>query len=397
MQKTFGEGIGKKQILEAADHYSLFLKLDRNSEVLVIYDKTPKNYDPKVALRKDLGTELINKLNETGLGIKSKVLEFDASFSKDQFYQQVTDALNQLDANEKEANGPTTVVILGDNYPEQSGIYKAIDDFGKNKNQKIRMAGSWGFTTGDCQVLSDLNKEKTQQIIETGDRFERFFKEQPEGLFDITTRDIDGKELHLNLPYDTAKAPFVAEFGFFDGVHEHAPGEYKNISYINIPGGEIYGTPYPFQEVTGEFSAEGITFEVANGFLIGIEISKEVNLNTLSTSQQELIKKVKGLKPDDPNYPQLPLPIAELGIGFYEEAGVKTYLDSSILSAEKTGPHIAFGHGFESVEEEKIKELSELSGGFQHADFVLDHPVIESIDENGANRQELYHFIPNGI
>jgi leucyl aminopeptidase (aminopeptidase T) len=199
----------------------------------------------------------------------------------------------------------------------------------------------------------------------------------------------------LNLPYNTAKAPFVAEIGNFDGVHEYAPNdELQNISYINIPGGEIYGTPYPFKKATGKFSAEGITFNVVDGLLINIEISKKVNKETLSTSQQELIARVNARNQGDPYYPYSPLPIAELGIGFYKQTDVKTYSDSSILSAEKTGPHIAFGHGFKSEEEEEIKNLS---GKFYHADFVLDHPVIESTDENGANRQVFYHIIPNGI
>ena len=231
--------------------------------------------------------------------------------------------------------------------------------------------------------MNNIGETQLTQITEAHEYFELFFKEKPKGTFKITTRDLQGNEHCIDIDYDATLAPFEAELGNFDGVHESPLGSFKNVSYLNIPGGEIYGTPYTFRKSNGTFSAEGITFTVKDGFLIHIDIDDSVDLSTLSISQQELIKRTQEVE----RITGIFLPIAELGLGYYSLAGIETYSDSSTLTYEKSGPHIAFGTGFESPE---AQEIEELAGEFHHADFVLDNPTIQWMDLNGQNLQEFY-------
>lgn len=241
------------------------------------------------------------------------------------------------------------------------------------------MAGSLGFSTGDCRVMSNLTQEKIAKLYEIDKPFKKLFKEHPQGQFEITTRDADDQHV-LNLSYDTTKADFKPEFGNFDGVHEEPLGKkYKNIKYINIPGGERYGSPYPFNNTNGEFSAEGIVFKVEKGMVTNFVVSKVLDLSQLSLSQRELLLNIKN---------GIHIPVSELGLGFYELANIETYPDSSTLSYEKSGPHIGMGTiPGESVEEKKIEKAAK---GFHHTDFVLDNPYIRWLDRRGRNPKKFY-------
>lgn len=383
MSKSVEAPITPEQLRMAAKNYLRCLRLPPSSQVLIITDELPRTgeIDPHLQTRVDLSTSLKDEINKDNPAV---MVNFGENPTFDELHSETERALKDLDQiGEKKQS--TTIVYLGNDWEKRKGIYQAANEF--DETHPVKFAGSLGFTTGDCRVMSQIGETQLEQITKANEYFETFFKEKPQGKFKITTRDLEGKEHYLDLDYDTTKAPFEAELGNLDGIHESPLGTFKNIKYVNIPGGEIYGTPYPFKKSNGTFSAEGITFTVKDGFLVHLNIDKSVDISKLSTSQQELIKRTQATETPGNELTGKFLPIAELGLGYYNLAGIKTYSDSSTLTYEKSGPHIAFGNGFESPE---MEELEKLSGDFRHSDFVLDNPVIQWTNLSGEDLQQFY-------
>src|SRR3989339_1574850 len=370
MAKAVESPINAEQLRNASNNYLRCLRLPPSSKVLIITDTLPqtRDVDPHLQTRVNLSTMLRDQI---GKDHQVSMIDFGDKPKDEELYGETKRVLNELDELGDEKS-QTTVVYLGNDWGNRRNIYQAANEFGETND--VKFAGSLGFTTGDCRVMSQIGEDQLETITKTNEYFETFFKEKPQGSFKITTRDFKGDEHTLNLDYNTSKASFESELGNFDGKHETPLGGYRNVKYINIPGGENYGTPYPFRKANGTFSAEGITFTVKDGFLVDLEIGKGVSVESLSTAQKELIERTNEAKSVKSDLSGQFLPIAELGLGFYELSGIKTYPDSSTLTYEKSGPHIAFGHVAEgSVEED---EIAELSGKFQHSDFVLDYAVI---------------------
>lgn len=377
-----------EQFRDASKNYLNCLRLAPNAQVLIVTDKMPLNGfpDPHFEARAQMAELLVGAI---GKDHKVAKIDFDEAPEDQWLYQHSKEALDQLDSTEKVEgeNPPTTIIYLGKKWDNRKNLYKAANDFGKGR--LVKMAGSLNFSTGDCRVMSELSEDKIQKVVEANEYFENFFHEKPDGWFKIKTRNTEGEELSLDLSYDTAKAPFESELGHFDGVHETPLGQYPNVRYINIPGGEDYGTPLPFRNANGSFSAEGVTFTVKDGFLIDYKISEGLKADDLTDEQKELIKRTGFAKEQGNVYSGKFLPISELGLGFYALAGIKTHKDSSILTHEKSGPHIAFGNVAEKSTEQD--EMEKLSGDFQHADVVLDHPAITWSKIKDGPQEEFYN------
>jgi len=384
MPKAVESPVTPEQLRDASKNYLRCLRLPKSSQVLIITDKLTNtlDIDPHFKIRNELSHSLENQIKPDH---KVAVLEFEEKPTFDDLHRETTRLLKELDELNGKSEETTTIVYLGNDWEKRKGIYQAANEFGET--HKVKFAGSLGFTTGDCRVMSQIGEQQLEQITQANEYFESFFKEKPQGRFTVTTRDLKGMEHKIDLDYDTTKAPFDAELGNLDGVHESPLGTFKNIRYVNIPGGEIYGSPFPFKKANGTFAAEGLTFTVKNGFLMHVDIDNSVDISKLSTSQQELIKRTQDAETPNNELTGKFLPIAELGLGYYNLAGIKTYSDSSTLTYEKSGPHIAFGNGFESPE---MEELEKLSGEFRHSDFVLDHPVIQWSSLEGQEMQQFY-------
>lgn len=388
MAKAVESPINAEQLRNASSNYLRCLRLPPSSKVLIITDTLPTtgDIDPHLQTRVNLSTMLRDQI---GKEHQVSMIDFGEKPNEEELHTQTERALKELSDVGRENNSEShsaTIVYLGNDWGERQGIYKAANEFGETND--VKFAGSLGFTTGDCRVMSQIGESQLETITRTNEYFENFFKEKPQGAFEIITRDSKGIEHKLSLDYHTTRAPFESELGNFDGKHETPLGGYKNVKYINIPGGENYGTPYPFRKANGTFSGEGIIFTVKDGFLVDLEIGEGVSVESLSTSQKELIERTKEAKSVRSDLSGQFLPIAELGLGFYELAGIETYSDSSTLTYEKSGPHIAFGHVAEGSAEQD--EIAELSGKFQHSDFVLDHAVITWGQTKDSEQSQFY-------
>jgi len=378
----------------AANNYFKCLNLPPQNQVLIITDEIPQGHlqsmNDNLTVRTKLANE-IGKLAENN-GNKYSIMRYDGSKLPknpspkeklkfiEQLKQGTSTSLNELDRDNSSVHG-TTIVYLGDQWSNRTGIYAAADEFGKKYGIDISMAASLGFSTGDCRVMSNLDEKKMRKIAEMNKPFEKFFDEHKTGMFNIATSGEGGETFELNMRYDTSKAPFRSDLGTFDGEHESPLNEFKNVKTINVPGGEIYGSPYPFKETNGKFAAQGLVFNVEKGLITSVETGN-VNTETLDLSQQELIKLVNERKQK--------MPVGELGIGFYKLLGIKTYKDSSVLSYEKDGPHIGLGHGEETTKEEE-DEISRLAGDFRHTDFVLSKPEIRWYEVGGEGESQQFY------
>ena len=297
-------------------------------------------------------------------------INFDNSLSHEEFRNQTLQALKELEetGSEGEVNRTTTIVYIGKSWDERFGIYDAADEFGTGKPPgTVRFAGSPGLTTGDCRVLSELNDAKMAKIMEANESYIKFFEKNPQGSFDIITRTSASQELHLHLSYDTKQSSFKSSVGKFD---QRFVDPSEKHSYFNVPSGEIYTIPYPFSEINGEFSAQGLIFHVVNGLLNDVSIPENYPLEKLNSSQRSLINLIKGDPPKQ-------IPMSELGIGFYQMIGIDVYDDASIMTLEKKGPHAGFGHtAGPGMEKKTIDKLADDAGFSSHADFVMDNTAI---------------------
>lgn len=381
--------LSPEQLNAASSNYLRCLNLPPSSQVLIITDKPngvvpDDNFFTRTYLSNFLGKQISRE------GHRVDTINYDDSLSFEDFRAQTNQMLKELDNKESVEgiiNDSTTIVYLGEAWTNRSGMYQAAEDFGKEKNQNIRWAGSLGFSTGDARVMSELTPEKMNTIYEANKRMSAFFKEKPQGSFEIKTRGIDGEERILNLSYDTKEAPFESDVGQFD--NDNIVMITDHVQYINIPGGEKFTSPYPFQKTNGKFAAEGMLFTVENGLVVGISEIEEGIMNKKDPMQKKLVELIqRGEK----------IPVSELGLGFYALVGIKTYTDGSILSLEKGGPHVGFAHAPGNTSEAQLfaenSKLKTRQAGepesFHHTDFVLDNPEMICSDLDGNNKEQFY-------
>lgn len=374
---TVERPLSLEQRTAAAKNYLRCLNLPPSSQVLIIRDKLNEDMAGDDFLtRTMLSDSLFQRIINNGHRVAQ--IEFDDTLSFDEFRNQTVLSLNELEkTGNGQVNHATTVIYLGEAWKNRGGMYQAAEDFGQEKNRTIRWTGSLGFSTGDARVMSELTPEKMDTIYEANKKLSAFFEKRPQGSFEIATRGFDGKERILNLSYDTAEAPFESDVGQFD--EENKVMITDHVRYINIPGGEKFTSPYPFQKTNGEFTAEGILFTVTDGLVVSVSLLDNEALEKKDPMQKKLIELILSGKR---------IPVSELGLGFYALVGIKTYSDCSILSSEKGGPHIGFGHAPAKTSE--AEALAKESGDFHHTDFVLDNPGIYWSDPQGDDRQQYY-------
>lgn len=382
MAKLVETPISPEQLRDASSNYLRCLNLPPSSQVLIITDKpngaTP---DDNLLIRSNLTSSLGRQISREGHRVIT--INYDNSLSFEDFRAQTNQKLKELD-NKEGVEGiiddTTTIVYLGEKWEKRFGIYQGAEDFGNENSRVVRFAGSLGFSTGDARVMSELTPEKMDQINQENIKFSEFFEKKPVGKFEITTRGEDGKERILNIGYNNKEAPFEPDTGQFDEANNNMLTEH--VKYINIPGGETFAAPYPFQQTNGEFAAEGMLVTVKDGLVESIIELEEGARNNKDPMQRDLIKLVEQGKK---------IPVAELGLGYYALIGIKTYSDSSILSREKGGPHIGFAHTYTTSEKKAIEQVLEDQGlDFGHTDFVMDNPVMVWADQQGENQQQFY-------
>lgn len=372
--------ITDKQLVRAVANYTDCLVLPTFSQILVVTDGMPQRpntlVDQNLQIRGAMADMLIRNL---GTHYPVGRLGLDHSMTRADLQGQTSTALRSLDDHGiKKIGGErtTTVVYIGDAWPNRAGIYAAINEFSEGKARgRVRVAGSLGFTTGDCRVMSQMGQREREAISQASRYFTSFFNTYPYGRLEITTNDRSNSYL-LAVNYNIRHAPFATELGRFDENNQLFNG---NFVYVNIPGGESFATPYPYQQTEGKFVAEGIIFSVEGGMAVKAEELKEGAVGHMVEPSQLLFRLVQSGRR---------IPISELGLGFYALAGIATYEDSSVLSREKGGPHIGMGHGFTSDEQ---KVILKAAGDFHHTDFVMDSPTIVY---RGVNTGESRQFYP---
>jgi len=374
----------KEQLRTARNNYLECLNLSSSAQVLIISDEQlPRDskLDPNITVRRALASSLEEGIRRKGNN--TQIIHFSQSAQEADFYDATKLALKELNELNATEDSDTVVVFLANDLPGRTGMYKAVNEFGEGKT--VKMAGSLGFTTGDLRVLSELDSEKILALQEASANFDRFFENHPKGSFEITTQNPSGDELKLTVDYDTTMAPVNTELGILDGIHEEPLSTYPNIKYINIPGGEKFCSPYPFKNTDGRFSADRISFLVKNGMIKGVEVDHAVEIKNLNKSQTELIEIIRSGQM---------VPLSEFGLGLYSLIGQKTYPDSSLLSREKSGPHLGAGHMVADSPEQK--EADELAANFHHTDFVLDKPVITLSDPQEPEKRKQFYPPLNG-
>lgn len=380
--------VSPEQLRKASRNYLRCLNLPPSSQVLIITDKIngekPNN---DLLARAYMTSSLIEEIGKKTHRVAE--VKFDDSLDFSKFREATLQKLKELEEMEGdgEINRTTTIIYLGEKWENRTGMYQAADEFGKEKKRIIRWAGSLGFSNGDARVMSELTPKRMETIYEANRMFNNFFKERPQGAFEIATRGPDGEERILNLTYDTKKAPFESDVGQFD--EDNKVMMTKNVQYINIPGGEKFASPYPFRKTNGEFSAEGMLFTVKNGLVVSVVPLKDGVMEKKDPMQKKLVELIQRGET---------FPVSELGLGFYALAGIKTYTDCSILALEKGGPHIGFADAPGKTSEKKgLAQHSKIKNrregepaSFHHTDFVMDNPVMMWSDLDGNDRQQFY-------
>jgi len=361
MSQVEAPELKEDEIQTASVNYIDCLNLPSKSQVLIITDLIPEGVhqlDPNKQVRDDIARRIQRQLDSQQT---VSTIRFDGSMSKDDIQAYTAQAIQELgELKEEDGDDNLTIVYLGDAWNNRRGIYDAATFAGSER--EVRVAGSLGFSTGDCRVMSQMGSEQRRIIQETNQYFETFFSEQPQGTFILETTDGNNQQYSLEIDYNTESSPFETELGRFDPGYKIKKRDYE---YVNIPGGEKFGCPFPFENTHGQFFAEGIRFTVEKGMAIGAEII-DSSLVVAESSQTELLRII---------HEGGSIPVAELGLGFYALAGVQTYPDSSVLSREKQGPHIGMGNDPNGKSPEG-GILKERSGDFYHTDFVLGKEVV---------------------
>ncbi len=369
--------LDKEIVTRAASNYIECLALNPNSKVLIVTDGASEAFDANVNVRREMSLMINNDLEKADHQVS--IVEFNHATSKDFMHDQTTKAIWEQDQKSNgQVDDPLMIVYLGDSWDNRPGMYQAAND--QTQNRQVRVAGSLGFSTGDCRVMSQMSNERREKAVEVNQYFKRFFSEHPRGSFLVETREDNETTYQLTVDYNTDVVPFHTDLGFFQDEYQ---GELGNFEYLNIPGGERYAPPYPFRNSNGQFIAEGIVFTVEHGMVVNAEAPEEVLKLVTETSQKTLLSLIADGEQ---------VPLSELGLGFYTIAGIETYEDSSVLSREKRGPHGGMGvdPSEGSPESGEMRDLAEKAGGFHHTDFVMDKPTITHLGE----KDKQTHFYP---
>lgn len=361
---------------EAVTNYIGCLRLKASSQVLVITDSLPESEaddSQNLGLRRKMAGEIADRLGASGFNVST--LEMNGSLKEQEMYDATFDALFAMNSSAKYNPEETIIVYLGEAWNYRSEMYRAANEFGQNN--KVRLAGSLGFTTGDLRVMSQFNKDRKSLIEAQSEYFDAFFIKHPAGNFNITTTTKDDRMFLFTLHYDATMAPFETDKGWFEYEFR---ANMNNIEYINIPGGEKYGPPYSYKSANGRFVADDIIFTVENGMVVAWEAERSALESVTGKSQKLLLEKVSRGEF---------VPVAELGLGFYDSAGIDVYTDGSILTMEKQGPHIGMGND-PTGRSPEAGEMKEKSGKFHHTDFVLNNPQIVFFDSASGDETNFY-------
>ncbi len=348
---------------KAAENYvdCLALPAPEKSRILIIADDlSGENLTYDHIVRSRLAAKITKQLQDNGQNVG--YVFFNEKMTKEELHEQTGRALHELEAFPKDSDCTTTVVYLAAKYLERAGIYDAASEYGKD--HYVRFAGSLGFRAGDCRVMAQMNEEQRSKIRQANEYYAEFFKKHPKGKLKINTTDANGAQYELRLNYNSKHAPFETDMGSMGSHPIKIPN--KNFDYVNIPGGETFTAPFVLRKVSGKFAAQGLIFTIEKGMLVCISPIEGTNNVHYDPAQQKLMEIImNGGK----------IPIAELGLGFFGLAGIKTYEDCAVLSSEKAGPHIGLGHNVSTTPE--AKSIAALARDFTHTDFVLDNPIIE--------------------
>lgn len=237
--------LGEQLFEAAAVNYVSCLGLPSESSVLIVVDRKPQKkgtqVDPNRAVRQKLSQMIGTRLQVH----RHRVcyVGFGHSSTRSDIFVQTSQALSDLDSDDERPPEARTmaIVYLGDAWENGSAIYDAAKDVAKER--QVRVAGSLGFRTGDCRVMSQLSAEKRTDIEKAGRHFEGFFVRNPQGKLMVLTHDRERKIHSLKLDYDLTQAPFKLSLGQFEVEETGDPGEYN---YQNVPSGEIYFPPFPW-------------------------------------------------------------------------------------------------------------------------------------------------------
>lgn len=362
----------QQQIKSAAENYLACLHLAPDSNLLLITDRRETEADPNAYIRRAIASNLALR---TPPHHQITLTSYDAGWDQAQMYEQTIKDLTKFRTSGGDMDAPTTVVYLGDTWANRAGIYDALDEFGKNN--EVQAAVSLGFSTGDCRVMSQMGVDQLAAIAKANEYFLAFLKIHPEGLLNISTRDTESIAHELTLRYDTSKVPFATDTGQVGRNFSHKKG---NFFLSNIPGGEVFSAPYPFENTQGSFAADGLVFTVEAGKIVSVQVPTNIDVSLIGPSQKLLVDLVRQGRH---------IPVAELGLGFYALAGILTYDDSSVLSKEKGGPHLGVGTDATSLSPEGPR-MRDLSGDFHHTDFVLSDPVIQYVGPSSGQSIQFY-------
>lgn len=273
-----------------------------------------------------------------------------------------------------------TVAYIGKAWEKRVGFYTGVAVFEKDTKTKTRLAISVGLNRADIKTLLKIKPEIRNIIATQVEKELHFFRKHPHGSFVITTKH-DERDYLLSLKYDTSQSPFHPDWGV---LNDDSPspmdfGDGRVISNAaNIPGGEVFATPYSFSQTQGQFVAREVLFTVKNGLIIGAQ----------SLSDNPPVGDGLLLIINEINSLRHPLPVSELGLGIFALAGIRSEPGSSVLSAEKDGPHI--GVGSVPGESTEAEEILVFAGEFHHGDLVLDHPSIKFQEKEADTPVQFY-------
>lgn len=374
--------VSQRAIRQATSNYIDCLRLphsgDNSNRILIVTDSHAT--DANAQTRLHMADALSQRLEQYPL----VRVGFDHTTTREEIFSQTAEALHQLDRRGEEISSAeliTTAIYIGDAWVNRGGMYKAIGEYSNSKPKgNVRVAGSLGFSTGDLRVAAQMGEEQRAKIAVAERAITGFFQENPQGLLEMTTQEKQNAYT-VALPYDATEAPPASETGEFDDNHINYVHGYR---YLNIPGGELFFAPYKFQDANGQFTAESLIFTVEKGMLVEVEEAQKGTREKINEPAKrqliDLIQNGRGM------------PIAELGIGFYEIAGIKTYKDSSILTKEKGAAHIAFGHVVSPTPE--AEEVAQAAGDYEHMDFITRGAIIYAAD---GKRTQVYPPEPTAL
>ncbi|MFC1711784.1 hypothetical protein ACFLZ1_04340 [Patescibacteria group bacterium] len=353
-------------LTQATENYFDALNLPPDGPVLFIIDK-PNDDNINIQERRRLAEAVENKILTQGICDDSQVatLEFGMENTYEEFFQQTSQALEDINEGNGDKN-PVTLVYLGDQWSGRRGLYHAFAKFGQNNDIRTRNAVSLGMNQHDILMLPQIDSQKREKIAKPIEYLKAFFEENRKGKFKIET-EYQGQRFTTELDYDYDEAEFEPDWGFLSEKAAKKSFEGYGIinEFENIPGGEVYGTPFPWKNSNGQFvSKEGMVLTIMNGFITNIRgFDKDINEIAAATKDKSIIDCVNLVNSGSP------IPLSELGFGVWALAGLIPDPRCSTLCTEKGDIHFGAGDCSESTEAAEIEDIIDRLG-FNHADFI---------------------------